>query len=540
MGLFDFFKKTKNDDINKEEEILNESSLEQDEEQEPIITSNSDDYIIENLGEQLIESTLEEEPIIKSDNKQRNLNFDEFTKIANNNTPIQIIEFDEQDLDNTHNGHTNRLNIDAVEIVSQISHSKITDTIDHSENIEKLNSINELLENDNVENSIQSEVFIKEALDNSIHSEYEHSVDEHIKITDDLSVQHDDIVTNLLDTGELIPNISKEDKQNSIENIFEQTTQEQITEDTTKPKESLFAKMKKGLVKTKSNFTSSIDNVFKAFTSIDDDFYDELEETLILSDLGAKTSMDIIETLRNRVKTLKIKDTNEAKQVLIDIITEILNKDESPLELKSPTVILIIGVNGVGKTTTIGKLANLYKSEGKSVLLAAGDTFRAAAIEQLEEWGKRSDISVIKHAENTDSSAVIYDAIKSSQSKNTDILICDTAGRLHNKKNLMAELEKINRVINKEHPNAQLETLLVLDGTAGQNALEQAKQFNEVCNITGLVLTKLDGTAKGGIIISIKNELNIPVRYVGIGEQVNDLQTFDANVFSKALFDSEN
>ncbi len=326
-----------------------------------------------------------------------------------------------------------------------------------------------------------------------------------------------------------------------VETIEEEPVEEQPQETVVeKPtKESLFSKMKKGLQKTKNNLTSSLDNVFSAFKSIDDDFFDELEETLILSDLGARTSMDIIETLRDKVKEQKIKETSEAKQILIDIISEILSKDETPLEIKSPTVVLIIGVNGVGKTTSIGKLANLYKSEGKSVLLAAGDTFRAAAIEQLEEWGKRSDIPVIKHAENTDSSAVIYDAIKSSQSKNVDVLICDTAGRLHNKKNLMAELEKINRVIGKEYPEANLETFLVLDGTAGQNALEQAKQFNEVCDITGLILTKLDGTAKGGIVIAIKNELNIPVRYIGVGEQINDLQDFDSKMFSNALFESD-
>ncbi len=314
---------------------------------------------------------------------------------------------------------------------------------------------------------------------------------------------------------------------------------EPAIETTETKKEGLFAKMKKGLLKTKDSFTASIDNVFKAFSSIDDDFYDELEETLILADLGARTSMEIIETLRDKVQELKIKDTEEVKQVLIDIITEILNRENEPLEIKSPTVILVIGVNGAGKTTSIGKLANLYKSEGKSVLLAAGDTFRAAAIEQLEEWGRRSDIPVIKHAENADSSAVIYDAIKSSQAKNIDVLICDTAGRLHNKKNLMAELEKINRVIAKEYGNANLETFLVLDGTAGQNALEQAKQFNEVCKISGLVLTKLDGTAKGGIIISIKNEMKIPVRYIGVGESIEDLQSFDSGMFAKALFEAE-
>ncbi len=361
-----------------------------------------------------------------------------------------------------------------------------------------------------------------------------HSVDEHLydDAVKDLVIEEP--VTEITEIKTLTEETLEEITENEVTNEVDNSVVETVE---LKTKESLFAKMKKGLLKTKDNLASSIDNVFKAFTSIDDDFYDELEETLILADLGARTSMDIVETLRDKVKELKIKDTDEVKQVLIDIITEILNKDETELEIPSPTIILVIGVNGVGKTTSIGKLANLYKSEGKNVLLAAGDTFRAAAIEQLEEWGKRSDIPVIKHEENTDSSAVIYDAIKSSQSKNVDILICDTAGRLHNKKNLMAELEKINRVINKEYPQAHLETLLVLDGTAGQNALEQAKQFNEVCEITGLVLTKLDGTAKGGVIISIKNELNIPVRFIGVGEQIDDLQKFDASSFSKALFE---
>lgn len=303
-------------------------------------------------------------------------------------------------------------------------------------------------------------------------------------------------------------------------------------------KKGFFAKLKEGLEKTKKNIFGGIDAVLGGFTRIDDDLFDELEESLIMADLGVDTTLKIIENLKKRVKKEHAEDPALIKGMLEDEITDILVEGaEEEFKISPPTVILVIGVNGVGKTTTIGKLAANYKSEGKSVLLAAADTFRAAAIDQLKIWGERSKIDVICHEENSDPAAVVFDAVNAAKSRKTDILICDTAGRLHNKKNLMEELKKIAKVISREYPEAATEVFLVLDATTGQNALQQAKLFNEVADITGLVLTKLDGTAKGGIVIAIKNELNIPVRYIGVGEGISDLQIFNPAEFSKALFE---
>lgn len=308
--------------------------------------------------------------------------------------------------------------------------------------------------------------------------------------------------------------------------------------DAIKPK-GLFAKIKVGLAKTRNNILSGVDNVLKTFVKVDEDLFDELEEALIMADIGVETSVYIIEKLRERVKENKIVDAVDVKAALIDVINEILVKDDSALELPSPTVILVIGVNGVGKTTTIGKLAHNYKEQGRSVLLAAADTFRAAAIDQLEVWAERNKVNIIKHQENSDPGAVVFDAVQAAKARKTDILICDTAGRLHNKKNLMEELKKISRIIAKEYADAHTEVFLVLDATTGQNAIQQAKLFNEAADITGIVLTKLDGTAKGGIVLAIKNEMNIPVRYIGVGEGIDDLQPFDSAEFAKALFDNE-
>lgn len=302
-------------------------------------------------------------------------------------------------------------------------------------------------------------------------------------------------------------------------------------------KEGFFSKIKKGLQKTRSNIMSGVENVLKGFTSIDEELYEELEEALIMADIGVETSVEIINRLRERVKAEKVHEVAEVRGLITKIITEMLSEDKTELELTSPSVILVIGVNGVGKTTTIGKLANNFKNQGKSVVLAAADTFRAAAIDQLEVWGERNGVQVIKHQENSDPGAVVFDAIQSAKAKKTDILICDTAGRLHNKKNLMDELAKIFKIIEREYPQAQQEVFLVLDATTGQNALQQAKLFKEAADITGLVLTKLDGTAKGGIIIAIKNELKIPVRYVGVGEGIDDLQPFNEEDFARALFE---
>lgn len=329
------------------------------------------------------------------------------------------------------------------------------------------------------------------------------------------------------------------------EKVFSESTEDKEAEDVAKDetedeeapvKEGFFAKIKSGLKKTRDNLMSGVENVLKSFTTIDEELYEELEETLIMADIGVETSVEIIDRLRERVKTEKVHEVSEVKGLIVTIISEMLKEDKTELELTSPSVILVIGVNGVGKTTTIGKLANNFKNQGKSVILAAADTFRAAAIDQLEVWSERNSVPLVKHQENSDPGAVVFDAIQSAKAKKADILICDTAGRLHNKKNLMDELAKIFKIIAREYPEAQQEVFLVLDATTGQNALQQAKLFKEAANITGLVLTKLDGTAKGGIIIAIKNELKIPVRYIGVGEGIDDLQPFNEDDFAKALF----
>ena len=316
----------------------------------------------------------------------------------------------------------------------------------------------------------------------------------------------------------------------------EESEEEEETVEEKPVKKGFFARIKEGLSKTRENILSGLENVFKSFSKIDEEFYDELEEALIMADVGVETSGFIIESLRDYVKKNKLTDTEDVREAVENIISDILTRAEEPLELKSPTVILVIGVNGVGKTTTIGKLSYKYKNMGKSVLLAAADTFRAAAIDQLAVWAERNDVQIIKHEENSDPGSVVFDAVNAAKARNTDILICDTAGRLHNKKNLMDELKKISKIIESKYPEANVETLLVLDATTGQNALQQAKLFSEVANISGLVLTKLDGTAKGGIVIAIKHEMNIPVRYIGVGEGMEDLQDFDAESFAKALF----
>lgn len=307
-----------------------------------------------------------------------------------------------------------------------------------------------------------------------------------------------------------------------------------------KEKKGFFARLKEGLDKTRKNILGGVDTVLGSFTKIDEDLFEELEEALIMADMGVQTTMDIVENLRQRVKKERATDPAVIKDMLIDEITAILQDGvEEEENLPSPTVMLVIGVNGVGKTTTIGKLSHNFKNEGKSVLLAAADTFRAAAIDQLEVWGQRAGIEVIKHEENADPAAVVFDAVHAARNRKTDLLICDTAGRLHNKKNLMEELRKISRVIEREYPAAHKETYLVLDATTGQNALQQAKVFMEVADITGIILTKLDGTAKGGIVVAIKSELKIPVRYIGVGEGIEDLQKFHAEDFAKALFGEE-
>lgn len=302
-------------------------------------------------------------------------------------------------------------------------------------------------------------------------------------------------------------------------------------------KKGFFSRLVEGLNKTRENIVSGMDSIFSGFSSIDEDFYEELEETLIMGDLGIQTTMSIMEELRRKVKENHIKEPAECRQLLIDSIREQMDLGENAYEFENRTsVVLVIGVNGVGKTTSVGKLAGQLKDDGKRVILAAADTFRAAAIEQLTEWANRAGVDLIAQKEGSDPAAVIYDAVAAAKSRKADVLICDTAGRLHNKKNLMEELKKINRIIDKEYPDAFRETLVVLDGTTGQNAMAQAKQFMEVADITGIILTKLDGTAKGGIAVAIQSELGIPVKYVGVGEKIDDLQKFDSNDFVNALF----
>ncbi len=301
-----------------------------------------------------------------------------------------------------------------------------------------------------------------------------------------------------------------------------------------------FEKLKAGLKKTSTSVTEKVNEVFSVFVKVDEELFENLEEALITADMGVETSMYIIEELRKRVKLKHITDGNAVKDELKSVIAEILSEQNSAMKLENkPAVVLVIGVNGVGKTTSIGKIAAHYKEAGNKVMLAAADTFRAAAIEQLDIWAQRCGCEIIKHRENSDPAAVVFDACAAAKARGADILICDTAGRLHNKKNLMAELEKINRVIDRELPGSSRETLLVLDATTGQNAVSQAKLFGEAANITGIVLTKLDGTAKGGIVVSISKEQEIPVKFVGVGEGIDDLQEFDPNDFAKALFDND-
>ena len=302
-------------------------------------------------------------------------------------------------------------------------------------------------------------------------------------------------------------------------------------------KKGFFGRLKSGLSKTRDSFVSGMNAVFSGFSEIDDDFYEELEEQLVMADIGMETTTRIIEDLQEKVKEQKIKEASLCRELLKDSIKEQMRVDEEAYQFEHQTsVVLVIGVNGVGKTTTIGKLAGQYKKAGKKVVLAAADTFRAAAIEQLTEWAHRAGVDIIAGQEGSDPASVIYDAIAAAKARKADVLLCDTAGRLHNKKNLMEELKKINRIIEREYPEAYRENLIVLDGTTGQNALVQAKQFKETADITGIVLTKLDGTAKGGIAIAIQAELGVPVKYIGIGEKIEDLQKFDTDAFVDALF----
>lgn len=303
-------------------------------------------------------------------------------------------------------------------------------------------------------------------------------------------------------------------------------------------KKGFFARLKEGLSKTRNNIVRGIDNVFSGFSSIDEDFYEELEEILIMGDLGVNATNAIIERLKKQVKEQHIKEPADCRQLLIDGIREQMRVDETAYDFEDKqSIIMVIGVNGVGKTTSVGKLAGKLKGQGRKVLIAAADTFRAAAGDQLAEWARRADVPMIGGIEGADPASVVYDAVSAAKARGVDVLLIDTAGRLHNKKNLMEELRKMNRIIDREFPDAHRENLIVLDGTTGQNALVQAREFGDVAQLTGIVLTKMDGTAKGGIAVAIQSELNVPVKYIGVGETIEDLQKFDSDQFVNALFD---
>ena len=298
----------------------------------------------------------------------------------------------------------------------------------------------------------------------------------------------------------------------------------------------LFSKIKEGLKKTRESFSASLDNMLGSYTEIDESLFEQLEELLVMADTGVPTAERICEEVKKRVKAQRVTDPTQIFEMLRETVAEMIAGDEELHVRTKPSIILVIGVNGVGKTTTIGKIASRLRQERKKVLLAAADTFRAAAIEQLEVWAERSGSEIVKHPEGSDPASVVYDAIAAAKSRGTDVVICDTAGRLHNKKNMMDELAKINRIIDRELPDADKEVLLVLDATTGQNAVNQAREFQNVANLTGIVLTKLDGTARGGVVLAIREELKLPVKFIGVGEQVDDLQPFDAKAFSEALF----
>ncbi len=336
----------------------------------------------------------------------------------------------------------------------------------------------------------------------------------------------------------------KTEEIKEVEEVKEEV-EEEVEEDVEEVKEeskvSLFSRLKDGLSKTKKGITDRVDQLLKAYVKIDEELFEDLEEILITSDIGVNTTMDIVEQLKDRVKSKKITEAIHVRDELKEILSDILGDEQSSLNIEpAPAIILVVGVNGVGKTTTIGKMANRFKKEGKNVLLAAGDTFRAAAIDQLEVWANRVGVDMIKHSEGSDPGAVIFDAIAAAKSRKADVLICDTAGRLHNKKNLMNELGKVFKIVDREYPQASKEILLVVDATTGQNAISQAKVFKEAANITGIVLTKLDGTAKGGVVLAVKSELDVPVKLIGVGEKMEDLQDFNAKDFVKALFGDEN
>ena len=448
-------------------------------------------------------------------------------------------------------GKKNQQEVQSDEVVKE---QEIINTEDNNQ-IAKENEQVEIEENKEI---VDEQVMEETSEDESVHNEIveennveelnisESKVDEDIQ--EEISTEIEEVVENEVVNQEL--DIDSQDEKDLNENneanieLDEEISAEEVIEsddevEEPKKKVNLFERLKQGLTKAKQGITDRIDDVLKSYTKVDEELLEALEEILITADVGVNTTMDIIDRLRDKIKDNKITEPQGVKEELKNIIEEILTNENSNLNVeKSPTIILMVGVNGVGKTTTIGKLANRYKQEGKKVLLAAGDTFRAAAIEQLEVWAGRSNVDIIKHQEGADPGAVVFDAIKAAKARKVDLLICDTAGRLHNKANLMNELGKVFKIVDREFPEANKEVLLVVDATTGQNAVVQAKTFKEVADITGIVLTKLDGTAKGGVVLAVKSEVDVPVKLIGVGEKVEDLQDFDAKAFSDALFGS--
>ena len=410
------------------------------------------------------------------------------------------------------------------EVENLETEEKVVEAVDF-----KLSSMEELdtqEEAKSEENENVTETDVEETIDEIVeeenNEEIEELVEEMIETTEEASDTVEEIATIEEDTTE---------KEEVIESNLD-TTEEVVEE-----KVSLFNRLKSGLTKAKQGITDKIDAVLNSYTTIDEDLLEELEEILITADVGVNTTMEMIDNLRDAIKSKGLTNPLEVRDELKTLIENMLGEEDSKLNIEpGPSIILMVGVNGVGKTTTIGKLANRYTKEGKKVLLAAGDTFRAAAIEQLEVWANRSNVDIIKHQEGADPGAVIFDAVKAAKARKVDILICDTAGRLHNKTNLMNELGKVFKIVDREYPEAKKEVLLVVDATTGQNAVSQAKTFKEVADITGIVLTKLDGTAKGGVVLAVKSEVDVPVKLIGVGEKVEDLQDFEPKAFTEALF----
>ncbi|HBE9443393.1 signal recognition particle-docking protein FtsY [Clostridioides difficile] len=399
---------------------------------------------------------------------------------------------------------------------------EVVDSVDSLENLE------ETFFSGLEEEVIDKDEDIEEKTEESVNNEGTEEIENFEKI--DVEMDSD---------GKEVENISDNDSQEEI--IEELENYDEIESKEIEAKEekkvNLFERLKQGLTKAKQGITDRIDEVLKSYTKIDEELLEDLEEILITADVGVNTTMDIIERLRDKIKQKGIIEPIKVREELKSIVEDILTNENSTLDIEpAPCIILMVGVNGVGKTTTIGKLANRYKKDGKKVLLAAADTFRAAATEQLEIWANRTNVDIIKHQEGADPGAVVFDAIKAAKARKTDVLICDTAGRLHNKANLMNELGKVFKIVDREFPEAKREVLLVVDATTGQNAVIQAKTFKEVADITGIVLTKLDGTAKGGVVLAVKSEVDVPVKLIGVGESVEDLQDFNAKSFSDALF----